>query len=111
MTDLVCKMSKIQSGLLQLELTYRLLLLDVTGIVTHCVAHGALSACYHFADGVLPQAICLALWIMGARKQRHPVVWSSMGVVTEQGQDARHRAGQLLTASTSEDSSESIAAA
>ena len=72
MTDRVCKMSKIQSGLLQLELTYRLLLPDVAGIVSRSVAHGALSACYHFADGVLLQAICLALWIMGASNQKAP---------------------------------------
>ena len=90
--DLVRKMVQIQCGLLQLELANRLLLADVTVVVANSVAHGALSASYHFAEGALLQAICLALRIMRAGKQRRSVIRPCVSVVTEQREEARHRA-------------------
>ena len=76
----------------QLELANRLFLAHVTAVITSSVAHGALSASYHVAEGVLLQAICLALRIMGARKQRYSVIRPCVTVVPEQKQEARHRA-------------------
>ena len=78
--------------MLQLELANRLFLADVTVVITSSVAHGALSASYHFAEGVLLQAICLALRIMRAGKQRRSVIRPCVNVVSEQTKEARHRA-------------------
>ena len=83
-TDLVRQVTKIQCCLLQLEGSDRLLLADVAAVVPSKVPHYALSACGHFAQGVLLQAVGLAIRIMRLGKQGHSVIRPCMRVVTEQ---------------------------
>ena len=83
-TDLVRQVTKIQCCLLQLEGSDRLPLADVAAVVPSTVAHCALSACDHFAQGVLLQAVRVAIRIMRLRKQWHSVIRPCMRVVTEQ---------------------------
>ena len=57
LSDLVRQVTKIQCCLLQLEGSDRLPLADVAAVVPSKVPHYALSACDHFAQGVLLQAV------------------------------------------------------
>ena len=84
LTDLVRQVTKIQCCLLQLERADRLPLADVPAVVPSSVAHCALSASDHFAQGVLLQAVGLAVRIMRLRKLGHSVIRPCVSVVTEQ---------------------------
>ena len=84
LTYLVCQVTKIQCCLLYLERADQLPLADVPAVVHSNVAHGAVSASDHFAQGVLLQAVGLAVRIMRVGKQRHSVVRPCVSVVTEQ---------------------------
>ena len=107
--DFVCKVPQIEGCLLELEFAYRLLLGDVACKVAGCIAHGALSAGYHFADRVFPQAVRLAILIMCRSKQWHAKIWTCVRVVTNEGQESSHRARTPLALSTTEDTPECIA--
>ena len=83
-TDLVRQVTKIQCCLLQLEGSDRLPLADVAAVLPSSVPHCALSACGHFGQGVLLQAVRVAIRIMRLGKQWHSVIPPSVRVVTEQ---------------------------
>ena len=84
LTDLVRQVTKVQCCLLQLEGSDRLPLADVAVVVPSKVPHYALSACDHFAQGVLLQAVRVAIRIMRLGKQWHSVIRPCVRVVTEQ---------------------------
>ena len=96
--------------MLELEFAYRLLFGDITCEVASSVSHGPLRTSYHSADGVSPQAVCLAIWIVRGREQRDTIVGTCVSVVANKRQESRHRAREPLAASTTEDASKRIAA-
>ena len=84
LTDLVRQVGKVHCCLLELEGSDGLALRDVAALVPSSVPHCSLGACGHFRQGVLLQAIRLALRIMRPGKQWHSVIRTSVRIMTEQ---------------------------